>query len=138
MNEATAAGAHLPERATGIPVLPGLPVVGNLVPFLRDPMGLLLDGYRRLGPVFRIRVPRHRFTVLAGPEANVFAGRAGDLSPPKPRGGASLSRSPSPWRPCGGSATFALDPSDYRLKVRMDPTPTAGPGLRVRVLDARA
>ena len=79
MNEATAASAQVPDRATGIPVLPGLPVVGNLVPFLRDPMGLLLDGYRRLGPVFRIRVPGHRFTVLAGPEANVFAGRAGDL-----------------------------------------------------------
>jgi cytochrome P450 len=61
------------------PTLPGQPLLGSLLRFLRDPMGLLLEGYRRLGPIFRIRVPGRRFTVLAGCEANVFAGRSGDL-----------------------------------------------------------
>ena len=61
------------------PALAGWPLIGNLVGFVRDPIRLLLEGYRKHGPIFRMRVPGRRFTVLAGPEANVFASRAGDL-----------------------------------------------------------
>jgi cytochrome P450 len=58
---------------------PGLPLLGNLLPFLRDPVALAIEGYRRHGPIFRLQVPGRRFTVLAGAGANLFAARSGDL-----------------------------------------------------------
>jgi cytochrome P450 len=68
-----------PEAPGPPPLQPGLPVIGNLIAFLREPMALLLAGYRRHGPVFRIQLGRRRFTVLAGAQANQFASRSSDL-----------------------------------------------------------
>jgi hypothetical protein len=31
-----------------------------------------------------------------------------------------------------------IDPHNYKLRIKQDPTPTAGPGLRVRVVDRRS
>jgi cytochrome P450 len=45
---------------------------------MRDPIRFLLEEYRRLGPVFRLRAAHHRFTVLAGPEANALVARTAD------------------------------------------------------------
>jgi cytochrome P450 len=45
------------------------PVIGSIVPFLRDPMRFFLRQYRLHGPVFRLRMGLRRFTVLCGPEA---------------------------------------------------------------------
>jgi len=54
------------------PVIPGLPVLGNMQSMLADPLQLMVSGYQRYGPIFRIRALHHEFTVLAGSEANQF------------------------------------------------------------------
>lgn len=60
-----------------IPEARGLPVVGNGVAMARDMTGFLLQQYRLLGPVFRVRAPGQRYIVLAGPSANQFLNRHG-------------------------------------------------------------
>lgn len=60
-----------------IPEARGLPVVGNGVAMARDMTGFLLQQYRLLGPVFRVRAPGRRYIVLAGPSANQFLNRHG-------------------------------------------------------------
>jgi cytochrome P450/CRP-like cAMP-binding protein len=47
---------------------------------LRDMPRFLLSQYQALGPIFRVRALHHRFTVLAGPEANLFMTRGGAKS----------------------------------------------------------
>ena len=65
-------------RATRpIPEARGLPVVGNGIAMARDMTGFLLQQYRLLGPVFRVRAPGRRYIVLAGPSANQFLNRHG-------------------------------------------------------------
>jgi cytochrome P450 len=54
------------------PLAPGLPLVGSVVPMLRDPIRFLTDTYRARGPVFRLEVAGRRFVVIAGTEANLF------------------------------------------------------------------
>lgn len=62
------------------PRVPGAPLLGNALPMLRDMPRFLLEQYTALGPVFRVRALHHRFTVLAGPEANLFMTRGGAKS----------------------------------------------------------
>jgi hypothetical protein len=67
--------------ATTPPLVPGLPVVGNSLGLLQDPTRFFLNAYRKYGPVFRVRIPTApggEITVMAGPEANVFAGHEGE------------------------------------------------------------
>lgn len=54
------------------PLARGLPVLGSLVPMLRDPIPFLVESYREKGPVFRLEVAGRRFVVIAGVEANLF------------------------------------------------------------------
>ena len=66
-------------RAFGeIPLVPGLPLLGSTVAFVSDLTGFLVRGYRELGPVFRFRTPGREMVVLAGTDANLFVGRAGE------------------------------------------------------------
>jgi cytochrome P450/CRP-like cAMP-binding protein len=60
------------------PEAPGLPFLGNALSLLRDPARYFAKVYRQLGPVFRIRIPGERFTVIAGPEANQFLAKHGE------------------------------------------------------------
>ena len=62
-------------RAREIPHAPGLPVAGNAIGMARDLPAFLVEQYRQLGPVFRIRAFNRRYIVLAGPEANLFVAR---------------------------------------------------------------
>lgn len=62
----TPASAELP------PLAPGLPILGNTFQFLEDTTGLLLDSYRKLGPVYRVRALWLKYTVIAGTEAREF------------------------------------------------------------------
>lgn len=55
-----------------IPRAHGLPLLGSALEIGRDPIGFLVAGYRRLGPVFRVRAAHMNLVVLAGPEANAF------------------------------------------------------------------
>jgi hypothetical protein len=49
------------------PAMPGLPILGNLLAFNRDPYGLLQRGYDTLGPIFSLRLGPKRAAVLIGP-----------------------------------------------------------------------
>ena len=55
-----------------IPLAPGLPLVGNLVPMLTAVSKFFTKQYQRLGPVFRVPILGHRPLVLAGPQANAL------------------------------------------------------------------
>lgn len=61
--------------AQEIPQAPGLPVVGNAFSLLPNFLAFLIQQYRTLGPIFRIRAFHHRFIVMVGPEANRFLAR---------------------------------------------------------------
>ena len=63
--------------ARTIPQAPGLPLLGNALAMQRNLHEFLVEQYRALGPVFRIRAPGHDMVVLAGPEANLFIKSAG-------------------------------------------------------------
>ncbi|SDE00331.1 cytochrome P450 [Actinokineospora iranica] len=62
--------AQAPPPAT--PVVRGLPLLGNVVDLARDPAGFFVRCYREHGPVFRFRVFRREYPVIAGVEAAVF------------------------------------------------------------------
>jgi sterol 14-demethylase len=54
------------------PALPGLPLLGNLLAFRKDPVALCAQGYTRCGPIFSIRLGPQRAVVVVGPEHNKF------------------------------------------------------------------
>ena len=65
-------------RAKRPPMAPGaLPVIGHSLRLRPVPTKPLADCYRSLGAVFRIRDLASEFTVLAGPEANLFCQKNG-------------------------------------------------------------
>lgn len=55
---------------TSIPRLPALPLLGGARELLAHPGKYLLDGYRRLGPVFEVRFFHLPIIALLGPDAN--------------------------------------------------------------------
>ena len=61
-----------PRRPKEIPVVPGLPLLGNGLAMRRGLVAFLARQYRELGPIFLIRAPRRRFVCIAGPEAANF------------------------------------------------------------------
>ena len=61
-----------PRRSKEIPVVPGLPVLGNGLAMRKGLVTFLARQYRDLGPIFRIRAPGRRFVCIAGPEAANF------------------------------------------------------------------
>lgn len=67
--------APSPHPRKEIPQASGWPLLGNAFSMSEKFHDFLLEQYYTLGPVFRIRAFHHRFIVLAGPEANIFAGR---------------------------------------------------------------
>lgn len=58
-------------------LVPGLPVVGNALDMAKDPGDFFLRMYQAHGPIFRIKILKQVYTVLAGPEANIFMSRQG-------------------------------------------------------------
>jgi len=61
-----------PPHPREIPVVPGLPLMGNGLAMRKGVVSFLARQYRDLGPIFRIRVPGRRFVCIAGPEAVNF------------------------------------------------------------------
>jgi cytochrome P450 len=58
--------------AGAIPVVPGIPFVGNTLEMAKDPAAFFLRAYREHGPVYRIKVFGRESIVIAGPEAAMF------------------------------------------------------------------
>ncbi len=50
----------------------GIPVLGHMFQFLRDPTALMERGYHEHGPVFALKLANRRAVVLLGPENNHF------------------------------------------------------------------
>lgn len=72
-----------------IPVVRGLPLVGNVAELARDPGAFFVRGYLEHGPVFRARALNQTLTVLAGPELARWMGS---------REGQSCLRSKEVWQ----------------------------------------
>ncbi|MFV2103606.1 cytochrome P450 [Micromonospora sp. LOL_024] len=60
------------------PAVPGLPLLGNALQMMGDVQGFLVDNYRRMGPIYRVRALSQAFTVLAGSDANQLLRDHGD------------------------------------------------------------
>ncbi len=41
-------------------------------------VGFLVKNYQQFGSIFRVKVPNQSFTILAGPEGNIFMSQVGD------------------------------------------------------------
>jgi sterol 14-demethylase len=54
------------------PALKGLPLLGNLLDYRRDHVGVFWRGYKTLGPIFSIRLGPQCAVVLVGPEYQRF------------------------------------------------------------------
>lgn len=68
-----AAGAVPKARpASEIPVVPGIPFLGNTLEMAKDPAAFFLRCYREYGPVYRIKVFGRESIVIAGPESATF------------------------------------------------------------------
>ncbi len=69
-----------PAQVSGPPPqrYPGLPLIGNAHQLLGDPGALMVDGHRRLGPLFHLRALWRPFVVIAGEAAKAFMARGLD------------------------------------------------------------
>ena len=74
---AAAAQPASPRAGRAWPHASGLPLLGNTISMTGDVRAYLTEQYLQLGPVFQVRAFQHTFTVLAGPEANLFLIREG-------------------------------------------------------------
>ncbi len=103
--------AALPAAPRLAPVVPGWPILGSAIPMARDPLAFLTAAYRRLGPIFRVRVPGRVITILAGPEANQFMSKDSE----------TLLRSTETWQPFVGlfGAKHNVISSDGELHSRL-------------------
>src|SRR5258706_15393827 len=61
------------------PMVSGLPILGNALVLLKDPLSFMVENYKRSGPIYRFRALNHEYTVMAGPEANQFLIKQGNL-----------------------------------------------------------
>lgn len=75
----------------GTPILPpqynvGIPVIGNIIAFVRNPLALVWDGYARKGSVFTVRFAHRRLTFVIGPAASdtFFRGSDAELDQSEP------------------------------------------------------
>ncbi|MCY3811054.1 MAG: cytochrome P450 [Gammaproteobacteria bacterium] len=66
-----------PRAGKPIPEAPGLPLIGSGIGVAKDLGGFLMRQYRRLGPVFGVRLPGRRYVVMAGVDANLLVLRRG-------------------------------------------------------------
>jgi sterol 14alpha-demethylase len=64
------------------PTIPGAPVVGGLVKFMRGPIPMIREQYARLGSVFTVPIISRKITFLVGPEvsAHFFKGNEAEMS----------------------------------------------------------
>ena len=66
--------------AKEIPVVRGLPLLGNGLAMRKGLVKFLTSQYREMGPIFRIRIPGRQFVCLVGPEATSFLATHGETA----------------------------------------------------------
>ncbi len=76
-SRAAVAQAASPPARRAWPHARGLPLIGNTISMTGDLRSYFTEQYLQLGPVFQVRAFQHTFTILAGPEANLFLMREG-------------------------------------------------------------
>src|SRR5262245_26316577 len=54
------------------PMVPGLPLLGNLLQYRGEHLEVFWRGYREIGSVFSVKLGPQRAAVLVGPENNRF------------------------------------------------------------------
>lgn len=59
------------------PLVPGLPLVGSTPAMVKDLMAFVVEQYKRMGPIFRVRTFNQEIVIMAGPEANIFVTQEG-------------------------------------------------------------
>lgn len=68
------AGTPQPQALREIPMVRGLPLLGNVLDMARDPARFFADCYAKYGPVYRFRMLGRTCTVLAGANAAHWMG----------------------------------------------------------------
>ena len=63
-----------PQALREIPMVKGLPILGNVLDMARDPARFFHDCYRKYGTVYRFKMLGRTCTVLAGPQAAHWMG----------------------------------------------------------------
>ncbi len=95
------------------PIVAGLPLLGSTLAMARDPAKFFYDSYRKYGPVFRVNVFGHVYTVIAGAEAANFMGT---------REGKECLRSREAWEPLakefGLSKLLGAEDGEMHAKLR--------------------
>lgn len=62
---------HSPPPVNDVPMLTGgLPLIGHLTEFLKDPVSMLIRGWHEQGELFQFRLGPRKFTLFTGPEAH--------------------------------------------------------------------
>ena len=74
MDTVSAASATPAPPLRDIPMVQGLPILGNVLDMARDPARFFADCFRKYGPVYRFRMLGRTCTVLAGPHAAHWMG----------------------------------------------------------------
>lgn len=95
------------------PVVAGLPLIGSTLSMAKDPAKFFYDSYRKYGPVYRVNVFGHIYTVIAGAEAANFMGT---------REGKECLRSREAWEPLakefGLSKLLGAEDGEMHQKLR--------------------
>jgi sterol 14-demethylase len=90
------------------PQLPGIPLLGNVIDFRRNPVKLLQRGYETFGLIFSIRLGPMRAAVILGPENNNFFFKETDKI-------LSMSEVYKIFIPIFGDGfTLAVEPKEYK------------------------
>lgn len=89
----------------------GLPVLGHVLPFSRDPVKFLVAAQEEIGNIFSFRVLGRKFTVVCGPEASDAVFRASDHTMGRKR----AYRSMTPI--FGKGVLFDLPPEQFKEHV---------------------
>jgi cytochrome P450 len=74
MDTTAPAPAEPAQPVREIPMVKGLPLLGNVLDMARDPGRFFADCYRQYGPVYRFKMLGRTCTVLAGPDAAHWMG----------------------------------------------------------------
>lgn len=107
---ATSSQPHsLPTSKPTPPMVPGMPVFGNLPEFMRNRNGLLRRGLNQYGPIFGVKLAGRSAAVVVGPEYQEFFFKETDKS-------LSMNKTYKFLAAALGDVGFAASPETYLLQ----------------------